>query len=32
MAPCQHCRNQKYETYLLLTILRRGFVDAHADS
>ncbi|APW98318.1 transcriptional regulator [Halobiforma lacisalsi AJ5] len=27
MAPCEHCRSQKYETYLLLTILRRGFVD-----
>jgi DNA-binding transcriptional ArsR family regulator len=29
MAPCEHCRNQKYETYILLTVLRRGFVDAH---
>ncbi|EMA41721.1 ArsR/SmtB family transcription factor [Halobiforma nitratireducens] len=27
MAPCEHCRGQKYETYLLLTILRRGFVE-----
>ncbi|SDR08452.1 winged helix-turn-helix domain-containing protein [Natronobacterium texcoconense] len=27
MAPCEHCRSQKYETYLLLTILRRGFVE-----
>ncbi len=26
MAPCQHCRTQKYETYLLLTVLRRAFV------
>lgn len=26
MAPCQHCRDQKYETYLLLTVLRRAFV------
>ncbi|PCR91033.1 winged helix-turn-helix domain-containing protein [Natrinema ejinorense] len=26
MAPCEHCRSQKYETYLLLTILRRAFV------
>lgn len=26
MAPCGHCRNQKYETYLLLTVLRRAFV------
>jgi DNA-binding transcriptional ArsR family regulator len=28
MAPCQHCRNQKYETYLLLAVLRRAFVQA----
>lgn len=27
MAPCEHCRNQKYETYLLLTIFRRAFVE-----
>lgn len=26
MAPCEHCRTQKYETFLLLTILRRAFV------
>ena len=26
MAPCAHCRSQKYETYLLLTVLRRAFV------
>lgn len=26
MAPCEHCRTQKYETYLLLTVLRRAFV------
>lgn len=31
MVPCEHCRNQKYETYLLLTVLRRGFVNAYAD-
>jgi DNA-binding transcriptional ArsR family regulator len=31
MAPCKHCRTQKYETYLLLTVLRRGFVNAYAD-
>lgn len=31
MTPCEHCRQQKYETYLLLTVLRRGFVDAYAD-
>ncbi|WP_458188787.1 winged helix-turn-helix domain-containing protein [Haladaptatus sp. NG-WS-4] len=30
MAPCQHCQTQKYETYLLLTVLRRAFVRAHA--
>lgn len=30
MAPCQHCKTQKYETYLLLTVLRRAFVRAHA--
>ncbi|MEA5386660.1 hypothetical protein VB779_05930 [Haloarculaceae archaeon H-GB11] len=28
MAPCEHCRTQKYETHLLLTILRRAFVRA----
>lgn len=32
MAPCEHCRDQKFETYLLLTVLRRGFVDAYVDS
>lgn len=26
MAPCAHCRTQKYETYLLLSVLRRAFV------
>jgi len=31
MAPCEHCRTQKYETYLLLTVFRRGFVDAYTD-
>jgi DNA-binding transcriptional ArsR family regulator len=30
MAPCEHCRTQKYETYLLLTVLRRAFVRAYA--
>ncbi|MFB6086170.1 MAG: ArsR/SmtB family transcription factor [Halodesulfurarchaeum sp.] len=29
MQPCEHCRNQKYETYVLLTVLRRAFVRAH---
>jgi DNA-binding transcriptional ArsR family regulator len=29
MAPCEHCRTQKYETYILLTALRRAFVDAY---
>lgn len=28
MQPCEHCRNQKYETYVLLTVLRRAFVRA----
>lgn len=31
MQPCEHCRNQKYETYVLLTVLRRAFVRAHQD-
>ena len=26
MEPCEHCRDQKYEDYLLLTVLRRAFV------
>lgn len=30
MSPCDHCRTQKYETFLLLTVLRRAFVTAHA--
>ena len=25
MEPCEHCRTQKYETYVLLTVLRRAF-------
>ncbi|MFB6141313.1 MAG: ArsR/SmtB family transcription factor [Halosimplex sp.] len=25
MEPCDHCRTQKYETYVLLTVLRRAF-------
>lgn len=29
MAPCEHCRTQKYEIYVLLSILRRAFVQAH---
>ena len=29
MQPCEHCRTQKYETYVLLTALRRAFVRAH---
>ncbi|MFB6152990.1 MAG: winged helix-turn-helix domain-containing protein [Halodesulfurarchaeum sp.] len=32
MAPCPHCRTQKYETYLLLTVLRRAFVRAQVAS
>jgi DNA-binding transcriptional ArsR family regulator len=31
MQPCEHCRTQKYETYVLLTILRRAFVQAHQE-
>jgi predicted ArsR family transcriptional regulator len=31
MQPCEHCRTQKYETYVLLTVLRRAFVQAHQD-
>lgn len=29
MTPCDHCKTQKYETYLLLTALRRSFVRAY---
>lgn len=29
MSPCEHCETQKYETYVLLTALRRAFVRAH---
>ncbi|WP_459191949.1 ArsR/SmtB family transcription factor [Halosimplex sp. J119] len=32
MQPCEHCRTQKYETYVLLTVLRRAFVRAHHHS
>ncbi len=32
MQPCEHCRTQKYETYILLTVLRRAFVRAHRNS
>ncbi|WP_254763904.1 ArsR/SmtB family transcription factor [Natrinema marinum] len=28
MEPCAHCRTQKYETYVLLTVLRRAFARA----
>lgn len=31
MQPCEHCRNQKYETYVLLTVLRRAFVRTYQD-
>jgi len=31
MQPCEHCQTQKYETYVLLTVLRRAFVRAHRD-
>jgi len=32
MQPCEHCRNQKYETYVLLTVLRRAFVRSYYES
>jgi predicted ArsR family transcriptional regulator len=32
MQPCDHCRNQKYETYVFLTVLRRAFVRTHRES
>lgn len=28
MSPCDHCRTQKYETYVLLTVLRRALVQS----
>lgn len=28
MQPCEHCKNQKYETYVLLTVLRKSLVRA----
>ena len=31
MEPCAHCRTQKYETYVLLTVIRRAFVRAYQD-
>lgn len=31
MQPCEHCRTQRYETYVLLTVLRRAFVRARQD-
>ncbi|MFB6102356.1 MAG: ArsR/SmtB family transcription factor [Haloplanus sp.] len=32
MQPCEHCRTQKYETYVLLTVLRRAFVHARREA
>lgn len=32
MAPCEHCHNQKYESYVLLTVLRRALVRSLQDS
>ncbi len=32
MQPCDHCRNQRYETYVLLAVLRRAFVRTHRES
>lgn len=31
MQPCEHCQTQKYETYVLLIVLRRAFVRAYQD-
>ena len=31
MRPCEHCQTQKYETYVLLTVLRRAFVRAYRE-
>ncbi|MFB6253468.1 MAG: winged helix-turn-helix domain-containing protein [Halobacteriaceae archaeon] len=31
MEPCEHCRTQKYETYVLLTVIRRAFVQTLRD-
>ncbi|WP_353633249.1 helix-turn-helix domain-containing protein (plasmid) [Halobacterium sp. NMX12-1] len=31
MQPCEHCRTQKYETYVLLSVLRRAFVRGHRE-
>lgn len=31
MPPCEHCQTQKFETYVLLTVLRRAFVRAHRE-
>ena len=30
MTPCQHCQTQKYDLYILSTVLQRAFVRAHA--
>ena len=32
MQPCDHCRTQKYETYVLLTVLRRAFVRSYRNN
>lgn len=29
MGPCEHCETQKYEPYILLTVLRRAFVQSY---
>ncbi|MDY7081282.1 MAG: helix-turn-helix domain-containing protein, partial [Halobacteria archaeon] len=31
MAPCEHCSNQKYREYILLTLLRKAFVREYQD-
>lgn len=32
MGPCEHCNTQKYEPYILLTVLRRAFVQSYFES
>lgn len=32
MGPCEHCKTQKYEPFILLTVLRRAFVQSYGRS
>ena len=32
MGPCEHCKTQKYEPYILLSVLRRAFVQSYFQS